>query len=503
MRSPSFPIDAVSYYARCRPNALACVELDSNRRWSYAGLNAEVDRISAWIQGRFGPASGQQVASLGRNSVSLLELHLATVRAGAVYLPLNWRLTAHELERILRDAATPLLFADPEFTAPRFSGECLELADLERPTFCTHSAPPAYRSADDPATLLYTSGTSGTPKGVIFTETNAHWSGTNFNFGNGVDTRTVMLCDMPMFHVAGLFAVVRAALLAGGTVLISKGFDPQKTLARIADPSLGVTHYFSVPQMAQMLWEQPGFRPDLLRGLQVYATGGAPNPKAQIERFVRAGIPMSDGFGMSEAGSVSGMPVHDPELLIAKAGSCGLPYIGVEARIVDDAGRDVGAETIGELWLRGPGVSPGYLNQPQLTADTFCDGWLKTGDAALRDSDGYYFLVDRRKDMFISGGENVYPAEVEAVLRELEGVAEAAVIGVPDSRWGEVGRAYVVATPTRVLDSAAVLAHCASRLARYKVPQTLVITDSIPRTAAGKILKRELRERAAGEILAR
>jgi fatty-acyl-CoA synthase len=209
---------------------------------------------------------------------------------------------------------------------------------------------------------------------------------------------------------------------------------------------------------------------------------------------------MSDGFGMSETGSVSGMPVNDPELLIAKAGSCGLPYIGVETRIVDDAGGDVATGEIGELWLRGPGVTPGYWNQPQLTLDAFSDGWLKTGDAALRDRDGYYFLVDRRKDMFISGGENVYPAEVEAVLRELDGVAEAAVIGVSDSRWGEVGRAYVVAAPRRVLDTDAVLAHCARRLARYKVPKTLVITDNIPRTAAGKILKRELRARAAAEL---
>lgn len=494
------PIDAVAHYARTRPEALACVDLESNRRWSYIALDAEVDRVAAWILGRVGPASGQRIASLARNSVSLLILHLAVVRAGAIYLPLNWRLTVHELATILQDGAPAVLVCDPEFAVPRFTGDCVELSELEQSASRLRPTAPAYRGTDEPSTLLYTSGTSGRPKGVMFTESNAYWSCTNFNTGNGVDSRSVMLCDMPLFHVAGLFAVARSALLAGGTVLISRGFDPAKTLARIADPALRVTHYFSVPQMAQTLWEVEGFRPEMLQRLQVYATGGAPNPRAQVERFVQAGIPLSDGFGMSETGSITGMPVYDPQLLLAKAGSCGLPYISVDARIVDERGVAVPTGTLGELWLRGPSVTPGYWNQPDLTRDAFCDGWLKTGDAALCDSDGFYYLLDRRKDMFISGGENVYPAEVEAVLCELEGVLEAAVIGVGDARWGEVGRAYVVAAGGRSFDEQVVLAHCRSRLAGYKVPKTVVITSDIPRTASGKILKRELRLRAAAEL---
>jgi fatty-acyl-CoA synthase len=500
MHSAVRPIDAVAYYARMSPNALACVDLEINRRWSYAALNAEVDRLASWIVGRLGPASGQRVASLARNSATLLILHLAVIRAGAIYLPLNWRLSVPELETILRDGAPAVLAFDPEFSPPPFSGELIDLSELAQAASHLSPGATAYRGADECSTVLYTSGTSGRPKGVMLTESNAYWGCINFNTGNGVDSHSVMLCDMPMFHVAGLFAAVRAALFAGGTVLISKGFDPAKTLARIADASLGVTHYFSVPQMAQALWEQAGFRPQMLHQLQVYATGGAPNPKAQIERFVRAGICMSDGFGMSETGSITGMPVHDPELLIAKAGSCGLPYISVEARIVDEGGAAVATGSIGELWLRGPSITPGYWNQPDLTRDAFSDGWLRTGDAAVCDSDGFYYLVDRRKDMYISGGENVYPAEVEAVLSELDGVVEAAVIGVPDARWGEVGRAYVVAAGGRVLDAEALLEDCRSRLARYKVPKTLVITREIPRTASGKILKRELRLRAASEL---
>jgi fatty-acyl-CoA synthase len=490
------PIDGVSYHARRQPGAPACVDLETGRRWTYAELNADVDRVAAWVATRVGLASGARIACLARNSVAMLILHLAVVRAGAVFVPLNWRLTASELEKLLADAGATLLFYDTEFARPPFGGVSLEMAELERieprSSGVTHSA----RGVDQPSTLLYTSGTSGHPKGVIVTESNAYWGCTNFILGNGFTGASVMLCDMPMFHVAGLFAAVRSALLAGGSVLISRGFEAQRTLARIADPLLRVSHYFSVPQMAQILWDQDNFQPDMLRHLAVYATGGAPNPRAQVERFVRAGIRMSDGFGMSETSSNFGMPVYDPELLLAKAGSCGLPYIAVQARLVDATGSDVPVDQVGELWLRGPSITPGYWNQPELTRAAFDNGWFKTGDAAVRDADGFYYIVDRRKDMYISGGENVYPAEIEAVLCELPGIREAAVIGVPDERWGEVGRAYVVTSPGCALDEETILIHCRQRLAGYKLPRMIVFSTDIPRTASGKILKTELRRRA-------
>jgi fatty-acyl-CoA synthase len=278
-------------------------------------------------------------------------------------------------------------------------------------------------------------------------------------------------------------------------VLISKGFDPAMTLARLADPALGITHYFSVPQMAQMLWNQPGFAPAALSSLQVYATGGAPNPKVQIERFVSAGVPMSDGFGMSETGSNFAMPVENRALMIEKAGSIGMPLLMLEVRIVDDEGIDLPDGDTGELWLRGPSITKGYWNQPELTAKAFHDGWFKTGDAARRDVDGYYYLVDRKKDMFISGGENVYPAEVEAVITELTNVAEVAVIGVPDERWGEVGHAMIIAVSGGAIDPNAIIAHCRDRLASFKVPKAVTIVSEIPRTASGKVQKHVLRDR--------
>jgi fatty-acyl-CoA synthase len=305
---------------------------------------------------------------------------------------------------------------------------------------------------------------------------------------------------MPLFHTAGLHAASRVALQAGASVLLSKGFDAPTTLARLSDPALGITHYFSVPQMSAWLWNEPGFEPERLTGLKCWAIGGAPNPKANTERFVRQGIRIGDGFGMSEAGSAFGMPTGDLDVLLDKAGSCGLPFVSLEARIVDEHGATLPAGEVGELWLRGPSIARGYWNRPDVDAEAYQDGWFRTGDAATMDDDGYYYIVDRRKDMYISGGENVYPAEVEAAIAELDDVAECAVIGIPDERWGEVGRVYVVAVPGRTIVPDEVLEHCRQRLARYKVPKSAVVTDSLPRTASGKLQKHVLRERARQEL---
>jgi fatty-acyl-CoA synthase len=493
-------VDPVARYAASNPAGRAVVDLESGRSWTYPSLNRAVDRLAAWLVAEFGENGGVRLATLGRNCAEMLILQLAAVRAGAIFVPLNWRLAPAEIEVLVADADPALLFMDAEFTAPRG----VRVLPLEHVLSlgAEGTEPPrsARRPFDEVATLLYTSGTSGRPKGVMLSEANAFWGCVNFIFGNEVTMHSVFLCDMPLFHTAGLYAASRVPVQAGGCVLISKGFDAPKTLARLTDPDLGVTHYFSVPQMAGRLWNEPGFDPERLRKLVGWAIGGAPNPKAQTERFVRAGIKITEGFGMSETGSNFGMPTHDIELLCRKAGSCGLPFMTVEPKIVDEEGREVPADGVGELWLRGPSVASGYWNQPETTAKAFRDGWFLTGDAAMKDADGFYYIVDRKKDMFISGGENVYPAEVEAAIAELSQVAECAVVGVPDERWGEVGRVYVVPVPGRIVTADMVLAHCAGRLAKFKVPRTAVITDTVPRTASGKVQKHLLRQRAVAEL---
>jgi fatty-acyl-CoA synthase len=493
-------LDSVLSYARSQPDALALADLESGRRWTYRELDAAADGVAAWLVARLGPASGERIAVIARNCAETMILHLGAIRAGAVFVPFNWRLTLPELTVLVADAAPALFFHDDDFEdmAVQLGIEPMNLAALD----AMQGRPPAgsKRPWDEPATLLYTSGTSGRPKGVILTERNAFFGCINFVLGNDVGRDSVFLCDMPLFHTAGLFAASRVPLLGGGAVLISRGFDAQKTLDRLGDPALGVTHYFSVPQMAQVLWQQPGFDAAKLRNIKYWATGGAPNPTAQIERFLNAGIRMSNGFGMSETGSNYGTPMDDFAKVIAKQGSCGLPYPFIETRIVDEEGNELPPGETGEVWLAGPSVTPGYWNRPEENEKAFTGRWFKSGDAGWVDEEGWLYVVDRRKDMYISGGENVYPAEVEAVLAELEGIAEAAVIGVPDERWGEVGRAYLIPRAGHEVEAMQVLAHCGARLARFKVPVTVAIVEAIPRTASGKVLKHVLRELAKAEM---
>jgi fatty-acyl-CoA synthase len=252
-------------------------------------------------------------------------------------------------------------------------------------------------------------------------------------------------------------------LECGGTLLIPAQFSAADTQARIADPALGVTHYFCVPQMAQMLRREAGFDPAPFRRLKALQTGGAPHSAEAVAAWHADGVRCVDGYGMSEAGTVLGMPPQDFDLLRRKSGSVGLPAVGMEVRLVDREGHDVRDGDVGELWLRGPSVTSGYWRDPEATSHAFKDGWLRTGDAARRDADGFFTMVDRWKDMYISGGENVYPAEIEGVLLELPAVDEVAVVGVQDERWGEVGAAYVVLAPQAEFSPDAILADTRSR----------------------------------------
>lgn len=488
-------IDPLATHARAHPNARAMVNLHDSRYWTFAELTRDIDRVAAWIVEKQGPGSGARVATLARNCAEMIILQQACIRAGAIFVPFNWRLAIPEIAVLIADSQPAVLFYDKDFVIPANvvpSFDIASLLDVARPEQPAYPAS-ARRAFDDVCMLLYTSGTSGTPKGVMVTAANAFWGATNFMHGNDVVSTSIFLCDMPLFHTAGLCGAAGASILAGATLLVSRGFEAATTLARLHDPDLAVTHYFSVPQMAQMMWNSPGFEPEMLRGLKVYAMGGAPNPAAQIERFVRAGIRMSDGFGMSETCSNYAMPAGDPALLLAKAGSCGLPFLSMSERIVDEDGNDLPCGEVGELLLSGPSVSPGYWNKPEQTAAAFKDGWFRTGDAAMRDDDGFLYLVDRRKDMFISGGENVYPAEVEAVLTEIEAIAEAAVVGVADEQWGEVGHAFIILRDGDSLTSEEVIGYCNKRLARFKVPKAIVFGADIPRTASGKVQKHLLK----------
>jgi fatty-acyl-CoA synthase len=486
----SAPTDHVSLQARLEPERLAAVDLASGQRWTYAQLDRTVARCARVLAER-GCQTGARVASLARNRVTLVVLHLACARIGAIYAPLNWRLSPAEIAALVEDAEPRLIVGDAELAKAGLEG--LSLDDLER---AIEIAAPLWTPAfdrDRPSLILYTSGTSGRPKGVLLSERNIERTAINFGRLGRMTHDSVFLIDSPMFHIIGLITSVRPAFLHGGAILVSDGFEPARTLARIGDPSLAVSHYFCVPQMAAMLRREPGFDPERLRGLTGVFTGGAPHPAADIRAWLADGVPIADGFGMSEAGTVFGMPI-DLAQLDARAGSAGVARPGVESRIIDAEGHDCPPGTAGELLLKGDNVFSAYWRRPDETREAFTDdGWFRTGDIALADADGFHWMIDRKKDMFISGGENVYPAEIEAALAGHPDIAECAVVGLPDARWGEVGHVALVVRPGSVIGHVEITTHLEPRLARYKLPKGATVLDALPRTGSGKIQKAVLR----------
>jgi fatty-acyl-CoA synthase len=491
--SPPVP-DFVRLHARGRPDSVSLADAGSGRALSYEVLDRTVDRAVTALRS-LGVEPGSRIAALSRNSIELVVLHLACARAGAILAPLNWRLSAAELGALLDDCEPVLLFGDDRIAAAGATGlPTLNAEELGRQIEQAEPAPFEAGDAGRPSLILYTSGTSGKPKGVLLTEANLFATAVNFAVIGEVSANSAFLVDSPMFHVIGMVTSVRPALLMGARVVVSGGFDPAVTLDRLADPELAISHYFCVPQMAEMLRAVPGFDPDRLRGLKAVFTGGAPHPAARIREWLADNIPIVDGYGMTEAGTVLGMPLSIP-VIDRKAGSAGLLPPTMEHRLVRDDGSECGPGEAGELLLRGPNICIGYWRNADETAKAFTqDGFLRTGDLARRDEDGFFFLVDRKKDMFISGGENVYPAEVEAVLKSHPDVAEAAVIGAPDEKWGEVGHAFILLRRGAGANEPGLRAVCEQGLARYKHPKTIRFLDEMPRTGSGKVVKAELRK---------
>lgn len=485
--------DPVALQTRLRPEAVACVDLALDRRWTYRELDADIQRAVAVLLAD-GVGRGDRVAALARNSVYQIVLQQALMRIGAIFVPLNWRLSPMELGRLLADCAPRLLYADQEL--PPLPPDC-RTETMAGFVEAVEAAAPAPRcpphSGMDCCIILYTSGTSGMPKGAMLTSQFLLATAVNFNVLGEVDTGAIFLCDSPMFHVIGIVTQIWPPLLRGGTFIVSPGFDPERTNERLGDPKFGVTHYFCVPQMAEALRHAPNFDPARWSRLKALFTGGAPNPPAHIRWWLDQGVRMVDGYGMTETGTTLGMALS-PAVIREKAGSAGVPGPLTAVRLVDEADSDVPDGTPGEILVFGLNVIPGYWNRPEERARAFTpDGWIRTGDIGRRDEDGFISIVDRRKDMFISGGENVYPVEVEAVLAEHGAVREVAVIGIPDARWGEVGCAFIVAATGAARDGDDLARHCQGLIARYKVPKVFRFVDSLPRTGSGKVMKHVLR----------
>jgi fatty-acyl-CoA synthase len=499
--------DLIRYHARVAPGRTAVRQL-GGRTLSYGQLDERIERLAAHLQAG-GIARGDRVALLACNGSEYFELQHACGRIGAIAVLLNWRLTVPELAYILGDCTPRLLIHDITFaeTAAALKDRCglpaLLALDAQDPASPYEQALagarlPARHEAmthDDISVLMYTSGTTGHPKGAIITHGMVFWNTVNVTFPCRIAIDAVQLVLLPLFHIGGLNSHANPLLHAGGTVVLQRAFDPAEALRVVGDPDFGITHMTGVPAQFQFMAAHADYAGTDVSRLRFVGMGGSPAPMATIEAWTSRGVPLVQGYGMTETSP--GITSLDTQDLLRKPGSIGKPVPYTDVRLVGPDGVDVAPGEVGEFWVRGPNVTPGYWNRPDAAAQAFHEGWLKTGDAGRQDAEGFFYIVDRVKDMYISGGENVYPAEVENVLYQLPQVAEAAIVGVPHPRWGETGLAVVVRRPGTTLEAAEVLAHCNTRLARFKVPGEVAFVDQLPRTAAGKVLKRQLRERFA------
>ncbi|MCW5770927.1 MAG: long-chain fatty acid--CoA ligase [Rhodospirillaceae bacterium] len=490
--------DIAAKRAVLTPDKLAFTEIDSGRNCTYAEFDTGAGKAASVLRRR-GVGPGDRVAILSLNDIAFFEILIGCARAEAILVPLNWRQPVPELLPVLRDCRPRLLLADAEneAVARTLAGE-LGIPFLARGDFLAEqqsAVADAFETAwpcDRIWYLLYTSGTTGTPKAVI--QTPGMVFANYVNIGQAIDlvSSDTTLNFLPLFHTAGINLYTLPMLIAGGTVHILRKFEVGQVVDALVAGQCSA--FFGVPAIYQALSLHPQFDKLDLSQVRSWACGGAPLPVSLIRQFAARGIKVCNGMGMTETGPT--VFLVDPGHAETKIGSVGKPQILSEVRVVDAAQRDLGPEQAGELLIRGPNVTPGYWNNDAATRAAFLDGgWLKTGDVAKRDADGFYFIVDRIKDMYISGGENVYPAEVERVLYAHPAVLEAAVVGIADEKWGEVGAAFILPRPGMTIDRTTISAFCRERLAAYKVPKHIEIVADFPRTAAGKIQKHLLRTR--------
>lgn len=494
---PAF--DWIEQHADVRPDKVSLIDDARDLSITFGELGDRVRRLAAWLHAN-GVERGDRVAFLSENTTDAFEALFACKRVGAILVPLNWRLAIPELAFIIGDCTPRILIYEPQFAEAAASlhlpitlalGDAFETAKAQADPA---SAPVLEATHDDPLAILYTSGTTGHPKGAIETIGMFFWNAVNIGSEVELTRSSMALNVLPTFHTGGLNLYTTPLIHLGGTSVVLRAFEPDRVLHWLT--SGRITHFFAVPAVYQFLAEDPRWGEADLSQVRSWACGGSAMPVALLHRYAERGIVIRQGMGLTETSPT--LFLTDAEHALEKAGSVGKTAMHTEVRIVDDDGNDVPRGQIGELWARGPNVTPGYWQRPDATAESFTDGWLHTGDAARMDEDGYVYIVDRWKDMYISGGENVYPAEVEQVYFHHPNVVDLSVIGVPDDRWGEVGLAVVVPRDREAFDEAEFLEFGRGRLARYKLPKAVWVVDEIPRNAAGKVLKRELRERATG-----
>jgi fatty-acyl-CoA synthase len=483
--------------AEITPARIALIGED--REITYREMSRSVNQLARALSHTYKLQRGDRVAILAMNSTEYLLLLFAIAKLGCVAVPLNIRLTAKELEFQIKDSGARLLIAGEELqeAAEQLADFSEELDVMRfglkgqtslRQQISSFSSAPFYDGVVDGSSafiICYTSGTTGRPKGAVLTQENMFWNAINSNLAIDITSADRIITLLPLFHIGGIGLFAFPALFAGGTVVVPGKFDPDRALSMME--KYAVTIVMGVPAIHDALRKSPSFNQTDLSSARWFYSGGAPCPHELISFYLERGIAFGQGYGMTETSPTVFM--LSKEDYLHRIGSIGKPAMFCDIKVVDDAGNDVKAGEVGELLIQGPNVMKEYWNLPEETAKAIKDRWLSTGDLVKRDEEGFVYIAGRKKEMLISGGENVYPLEVEQVIGEFPAVDEVAVIGVPDIQWGEVPKAILVIKSGMEFSEEELRNHCRSKLAKYKIPKTFEMVSDLPKNATGKINK--------------
>lgn len=501
--------DWAAKWALYSPDKMALKEYETQRTLTYHDLNRLGNRLAHYLVNHYNIQKGDRVAVLAEYCLEYLILFVAAQKIGFMLVPLNYRLSSAEIDYLLNDAEPILIINENKFqsllnntsyysrakynwTIENVNNLCDKALHYpEDQSFEINSV-----EEDHPIFILYTSGTTGFPKGALYTHKMLFWNSINTAMSLIINSESRTVNCMPPFHTGGWNVLMTPFLHHGAYTCFLKKFDAATILQLLQEEQ--VTLFMGVPTMLKMIADLPEFNEAQFPNLLYIIVGGEPMPIPLIEKWHEKKVPIRQGYGMTEVGpNLTSLHQHDA---IRKKGSIGRPNYYVDIKIVDHLGKDVPANESGELLLKGPMVTPGYWRNESATQKAIENGWFHTGDMVRQDEEGYIYVVDRIKNMFISGGENVYPAEIERVLVQHPCVAEAAVIGIPDEKWGEVGRAFVVCKPGSYIQENDIIQHCQSLLAKYKIPKIITFLLELPKNDTGKINRMALKEKKGDDV---
>ncbi|HWO75082.1 MAG TPA: long-chain fatty acid--CoA ligase [Bacillus sp. (in: firmicutes)] len=487
--------------ARISPNQVAIIDGETNQRYTYKQLDQRSNSLAYFLQNR-GVKKGDRLAILSPNHVSYLDLLFACIKLGAIFVPLNWRLAKEEIEWILYDSQPTYVFCHFDFIKMISNQSGFSVLTINTDEYDLmvggneYPILPEGLNERDALAMIYTGGTTGKPKGVILSHQSVLWNALNTIISWNLTKDDTTLTVLPMFHTGGLNALTIPILLMGGRVVLAQSFSPEKASHLLEKHQCTIVLF--VPTMYQAFIHSDVFTEHSYSSMKLFLSGGAPCPSEIYDAFKEKGILFKEGYGLTEAGPNNFY--IDPEIAYKKGGSVGKPMLFNDAVIISDDGKEAGENEIGELWVKGKHGFEMYWNNPEATSDTKKDGWIATGDLAKKDAEGYYYIVGRKKDLIITGGENVYPLEVEQCLLRHPSIMEAAVVGIPDMYWGEKVTAFLVIEAGVQLTEKEISDFCSQSLGRYKIPKSYHFLAELPKTHVGKIDKKRLKEMGVQKV---